>query len=100
MLKLRKAVRKFSDFMESKLRKNDHRDGWSHSSNEFLLSRLQAEVDELHESVRQHDPPMIIAQEAADVANFAMMLADNAGALKPDYPLTLGDTPKPQKGAA
>lgn len=82
----RPVVQAFAQRMESKLRANDHRGGWDSESTEWLLARLYEEVAELAlELNRYDDPPATrasrIAHEAADVANFAMMLADVCGGL-------------------
>lgn len=97
-LKLRKSVSRFADWMEFRLRKNDHKLGWSGDQNLMLHLRLMEEARELRKAITENAPAMVIAHEAADVANFAMMIADNAGALKPDYPFTFGDLPPPKKG--
>ncbi len=72
----RKAVTDFSKTMEANLRDNDHKGGWGACSNYFLLDRMFEEWLELRDAVRSKDPDKI-RHEAADVANFAMMLADN-----------------------
>jgi NTP pyrophosphatase (non-canonical NTP hydrolase) len=59
--------------MEQKLRENSHKAHWRDCSREWLMSRLLDEVEELRAAVTSED----VAREAADVANFAMMIADN-----------------------
>jgi NTP pyrophosphatase (non-canonical NTP hydrolase) len=90
-LKLRPEVEAFAQLMEQKLRQNDHKDHWSHEEPGWLLKRLHGEADELGGAVRKYRldvPPTCstgdrwrIGAEAADVANFAMMIADVCGAL-------------------
>jgi NTP pyrophosphatase (non-canonical NTP hydrolase) len=66
--------------MEDRLRRHDDKrgaDGWKGETLDFLFDRLQAEVDELQVARL----PGAIAEEAADVASFAMMIADVAGGL-------------------
>lgn len=84
---LRPKVRFFAAAMERELRAHDDRPGWKDEEPCWLLGRLYDEADELFDLV--HDlryrgngtiAPRILG-EAADVANFAMMLADVAGAL-------------------
>lgn len=73
----------FADKMESELRKNDHKSPWSDESIYWLGERLDEEVKELHEAIV--DPKSTwekVVSEAADVANFCMMIADNAGGLE------------------
>lgn len=71
--------------MTEKLRANDHKggraNGWLATPPKVLLARLQQEVDELQEAIRLH--PERVLPEAADVANFAMMIADKADKLEP-----------------
>lgn len=72
---LRKEVVRFSHLMENQLRENDHKGGWSECTVSYLWSRLIEELNELKIAV--FDGRGDIALEAADVANFAMMLVDN-----------------------
>ena len=88
------AVMAFARAMQYKLDANKHKDGkgwerdangarngWSGASIKFLLYKLEEETDELTEVVEEHGGDAIW-QEAADVGNIAMMLADNTGALQ------------------
>jgi NTP pyrophosphatase (non-canonical NTP hydrolase) len=66
--------------MEARLRRHDERrgaDGWKRETLDSLFDRLQGEVDELQVARL----PGAIAEEAADAANYAMMIADVAGGL-------------------
>ncbi|MED1784667.1 hypothetical protein P4V43_22815 [Brevibacillus fortis] len=70
--------------MESKLLENDHKGGWDDCGIFWLLGRLNEEVKELsdlmetgHNSESGLDLKNII-REAADVANFSIMIADHA----------------------
>ncbi|WAH38598.1 hypothetical protein [Alicyclobacillus dauci] len=92
----REPVAWFAEHMEETLRRNDHKGGWDDCSTRWLLSRLHEELDELAESMsgrcgcREADCPHVlltpwdmankdrVIQEATDVANFAMMIADKA----------------------
>ena len=84
-LELRPTVQWFAEHMELKLRANDHKDGWSDERIRSLMKRLYGEAWELSlvlercqaDTIHESLDPRIIA-EAADVANFAMMVADNA----------------------
>lgn len=83
-------VLEFAKRMESKLARNRHkgdREGWINDEPDALLARLHEETRELENElaiavVRMHEPlnaSMManrVADEAADVANFAMMIAD------------------------
>jgi hypothetical protein len=97
----RDEVKAFAVLMEAKLRENDHKGGWIGCEVYWLLDRLREEADEVAALVKSFEgtPPMRyvsatgelkplskstrgrIGREAADVANFAMMLADVCGAL-------------------
>lgn len=75
--KRRPEVEWFADAMERKLRDNDHKRHWTHMSMQYLSMRLTQERKELYRAVADGDAEKVLA-EAADVANFAMMLADKA----------------------
>jgi hypothetical protein len=65
--------------MERKLSEHDDRNGWLYDcddagEDEVLMDRLLEEVEEMTDS--DGDDEMI--NEAADVANFAMMIAERA----------------------
>ena len=103
MIRLRLQVSAFAQMMERKLRKNDDKGGWRNASKSFLLRRLLEETVELAELFRLDEgtitliriaaervsrfAPQLcsgvtmeqISNEAADVANFAMMLVDVCG---------------------
>jgi len=73
---LRPEVLAFARAMEMNLRANDHKGHWRECSDEYLLLRAYEELAEL-QTCRSGDT----LSEAADVANFCMMAADNAGEL-------------------
>ncbi len=76
---MRKEVKLFAEQMEIALQRNDHKGGWDNCSFEYLFTRLIEEVGEISQAARNGDP---ITKECADVANFAMMIADRFGNLK------------------
>jgi hypothetical protein len=86
-LKLRPVVRLFAEAMERKLRANEHKGGWENADWNWLYSRMTDEMCELARAARvamtkpYGHPPAL--DEAADVANFAMMIADVCGAFIP-----------------
>lgn len=89
----RRVLEEFCWDMENKLRENDYKGNWSECNYSYLIQRLREEVDELDEvlacfvigqavprdlggaySIEQYGE---VVEECADVANFAMMIADN-----------------------
>jgi NTP pyrophosphatase (non-canonical NTP hydrolase) len=81
-MELRPEVQKFAEAMEEQLRANDHKPGWKKDHPRMLGPRLEEEMRELQAEVeRAARNPKQILKEAADVANFAMMVADVCGGL-------------------
>ena len=82
----RSDVEWFADAMEAKLKANDHKGGWDADEPVELLRRLREETAELAKLVKPtggislvmlDDPERVaILAEAADVANFAMFIAE------------------------
>ncbi len=88
---VRVEVQWFASKMEEKLALNDHKTGWKDCEVDMLIDRMQEEIDELKNAwwKRKNDWGrsagegfMFVAtneeliKECADVANFAMMVAD------------------------
>lgn len=93
---MRGLNRQFLNAMREKLKHGERKGhtGWDEhwecysygtlsGTNGELMSRLYEEVAELIIAVHENDLPKI-RLEAADVANFAMFIADIHGALEPD----------------
>jgi hypothetical protein len=78
---MRPEIRKFAGLMEMKLRKHDPARGqrWKTGDAEHHLERISYIVAELEEAVSDGRR---IGLKAADLANHAMMLADQAGELE------------------
>ena len=81
-VELRPAVKWFAEEMEKKLQGHDGdfgQQGWRREDcdEDFLVARLAEELEELC-TVRRRSPifPRPIIEECADIANFAMMIAD------------------------
>lgn len=86
----RKEVSLFAMEMERKLQENDHKGGWANCDPKYLIERLKEEVDELSRAMfpkcscrgcadcNHMNIPSVnkVVGEAADIANFAMMIAD------------------------
>jgi hypothetical protein len=77
---IREEVQWFSKEMEKKLIENDHKVHWSEIPTAYLEMRLKQEVAELEEAIMDfhlgRGSADHITKEAADVGNFAMMIAD------------------------
>lgn len=87
LISRRREVQWFSCEMEAVLRANDHKGGWHGEDAGWLVERLREEVDELAKALDAHRAELAsreryvaktatVIREAADVANFAMMIAD------------------------
>lgn len=66
----------FAEEMEKKLRENDHKGGWDGCDPWGLIVRTYEELGELCDAYTSGEDPDTVIREAADVANFAMMVAD------------------------
>lgn len=74
---VRDEILQFAESMEYKLRKNDHKGGWIENqySLEWLLDKLNEEVQELNEAIKNETVEDAVL-ETADVANFSLMIHD------------------------
>lgn len=85
---MRKEVKTFAAAMEQQLVANDHKSGWQQDTPEDLLLRLLEESAEVSTELRLNRGSWTdidraaLVKECADVANFAMMIADVCGGLK------------------
>lgn len=91
------SLHAFQRIMWDKLHANRHKGSWSVHSTSYLLRRAKEEVMELEKALadfsvlaltlRDKNSPELrlaaeqVTKEAADVANFVMMIADNVGGL-------------------
>jgi len=76
---VRDEVREFAADMEGVLRENEHKGGWDGLKFAELLEKLREEVEELASAMHTaSSSKYFIIHEAADVANYAMMIADTA----------------------
>lgn len=73
---IKNSVNWFSHLMTNELMKHLDRPGWKHERVPYLLYRLNEEVDELSYAIEANQPKEVVEKEGADVANFAMMIAD------------------------
>lgn len=77
-MEVRSEILWFAEQMERKLRDNDHKRKWDECTQRYLVNRLFEEATELSRAVSEgRESEQSIIEEAADVANFAMMIADN-----------------------
>jgi len=78
-------LRLFLNQMYLKLRENDHKGDWRlELSIPELWELLEDEIEELAQAINSNLGSQEIVRECADVANFAMMIADVAGGLVED----------------
>ena len=73
---LRESVSRFACVMEGVLRDNDHKGGWDDCEPGWLLRRMGQELAELRRAYGRRATCEEVRKECADVANFAMMLAE------------------------
>ena len=66
--------------MLQKLLENEHKKPWENLNREQLMFFIVQELKELAEAL-EGGTPEEVRRECADVANFAMMIADNFGDL-------------------
>lgn len=101
-----KLLGEFAAAMGERLDANSHKSGWWRESPRWLLNRLKQEVRELERAIKRKQPSERIRHEAADVGNFAAMVADvyadeweaNHGAGALPQPGETADFPQPEKG--
>jgi NTP pyrophosphatase (non-canonical NTP hydrolase) len=74
---IRPELEWFVQQMEQKLKENDHKQHWQNNHPYKLLDNLYEEAKELEEAIVMNFSAKEIIKECADVANFAMMIADN-----------------------
>ena len=73
---MRTQVEWFAKRMENKLIANDHKGGWQGEPNYYFTTCIKDELDELQSALMSGNETEAI-NECVDIANFAMMLADN-----------------------
>jgi len=75
--RIRPCVISFANAMELKLKQNDHKGGWSSDTVDQLISKIMLELSELVSTIENGKSSHDVLLECADVANFAMMIAEN-----------------------
>lgn len=71
------SIIRLAGFMSIKLSENSHKDGWGGLTLQHLSMRITQEKQELIRAVQRGATPEQVWREAADIANFAMMIAEN-----------------------
>jgi hypothetical protein len=96
------VVVRFSESMLFKLHRHHakgDREGWAKEDPQWLLSRLLEETSELSAAINLGNPTDV-RNEAADVANFAMMIADVCGGFDGPMPEVRDDSSRLTRIAA
>lgn len=75
----RKEVMKFASYMENQLAVNEHKGHWHREHQEFLFREMARNVSKLYEALNTDKDKAEVTIRAANIANFAMMIADNEG---------------------
>ena len=76
---IRSEVQRFAKEMEKQLQANEHKGGWEDCDSGFLMSELEKNFNALWRL--QPSDKAGILRRATNIANFAMMIADNWGGL-------------------
>jgi hypothetical protein len=76
----RKVVREFAHDMEKLLKENEHKSGWENEDVVFLGNQIAKNFEKLAREFKKIDiNKQEITTRCANIANFAMMIADNEG---------------------
>lgn len=75
---IRPTVFSFAYEMEKQLKSNDFKGGWSDEHKTFLYQKLDKKLSELRRPL-SNGKKVEITEICADIANYAMMIADNEG---------------------
>lgn len=84
-IELRPEVQRFAEAMEKQLRANEYKTSWKICRQGYLLGEMVRNYKEFESALRRENGEAIL-RRAVNVANFAMMLVDNAGCLVEDAP--------------
>ena len=72
-MEIRKEIKWFAECMEKVLRKNDDKGGWEQEGTEYLIDQMKDNFIQLERLPTNR----IIIKCCVDIANYAMMIADN-----------------------
>lgn len=70
-------VSTLSKYCFEKLEQNSHKDHWGKERMNMLFYYLYQEITEIQSAMLTRESPEAVWREAADVANFVAMIADN-----------------------
>ena len=72
---MRTEVQQFAEMMNQRLEENSHKDkiGWSDWEINDLILKIQRNIRDIY----MENPEKEIVNHAVDIANYAMMIADN-----------------------
>lgn len=73
MIDVRNEVGLFAEEMEKQLRYNDHKGSWENCARHYLMGEMHKNMHKLSTCVSHSE----YRRRCANIANFAMMLADN-----------------------
>lgn len=76
----RPVVTCFAEEMEEQLQANEHKGGWKSCDEDCLWDELTKNITILDFALANSDTPEVL-RRCANIANFAMMIADNFGGL-------------------
>jgi hypothetical protein len=96
---IRPEVMAFAHAMETTLRKNDHKGGWSECGLGYLLDGVEREYTEAREAwdaVKNQKDYYRVSEELVDVANFCMMFWESMELTKVNNLLALYSRPHAQ----
>jgi len=82
VFKLRHELLAFAGEMEKRLAAKEYKGGWQRETPEFLIRRIREETNALEAAFKLpkgFEATKEVTKEAADVANFAMMIFDLFG---------------------
>lgn len=73
----RPVIVRFSEDMEQRLLENDYRGGWDKESKQSMANQLAKATGDLLKAMVDNEGMQFMTTKAADVANIAMMIANN-----------------------
>lgn len=78
----REEVKKFAQEMEKQLQANEHKGGWKKCNDYLLYKGIEHNARELVQTLMMAEGNKAdIIRRCANIANYAMMIADNFGGL-------------------